>query len=96
MSALVGPDPPPAGWMLFFFLLYVLLNSFTMLNMLTGILVEVVGNTAESEKKALTETSVKQSIKRLFETTDKDGSGLISKQEFLEMTQNEDGAHVDR
>eukprot|EP00405_Crypthecodinium_cohnii_P050441 CAMPEP_0206609454 /NCGR_PEP_ID=MMETSP0325_2-20121206/53800_1 /ASSEMBLY_ACC=CAM_ASM_000347 /TAXON_ID=2866 /ORGANISM="Crypthecodinium cohnii, Strain Seligo" /LENGTH=292 /DNA_ID=CAMNT_0054127751 /DNA_START=229 /DNA_END=1104 /DNA_ORIENTATION=+ len=71
--------------MLTCFLLYILLNSFTMMNMLVGILVEVVGNTAEAEKKAAVETNVRESVRTVFEQMDADGSGRISRAEFLSM-----------
>merc|ERR1711920_825046 len=72
-------------WMLTAFLLYILLNSFTMMNMLVGILVEVVGNTAEGEKQRLLQEGVKESIMTIFTQMDQDCSGMISKEEFQQM-----------
>mmetsp|Transcript_175 Transcript_175/g.718 ORF Transcript_175/g.718 Transcript_175/m.718 type:complete len:645 (-) Transcript_175:71-2005(-) len=71
--------------MLILFLVYVLLNSFTMMNMLVGILVEVVGNTAESERMVTMEGAVRDAIMTIFVQMDADGSGRISRDEFLEM-----------
>jgi voltage-gated sodium channel len=71
--------------MLAFFILYILVNSFTMMNMLVGILVEVVENTAEGEKQRFIEEKVKESIMRIFTEMDTDGSGYITKEEFLKM-----------
>jgi hypothetical protein len=49
-------------FMLAAFIMYILINSFTMMNMLVGILVEVVGNTAEGEQTRGLEESVKENI----------------------------------
>eukprot|EP00929_Paragymnodinium_shiwhaense_P046485 TRINITY_DN23669_c0_g1_i3.p1 TRINITY_DN23669_c0_g1~~TRINITY_DN23669_c0_g1_i3.p1 ORF type:complete len:578 (+),score=97.76 TRINITY_DN23669_c0_g1_i3:158-1891(+) len=71
--------------MLAAFLLYILINSFTLMNMLVGILVEVVGNTAEGEKQRVLEEYVRESIKTIFRQMDKDESGRITRAEFLAM-----------
>lgn len=71
--------------MLVLFILYIIINSFMMMNMLVGILVEVVGSTAQGEKQRFAEDEVNNSMMDIFETMDKDGSGLISRQEFVEM-----------
>lgn len=72
-------------WMLLAFILYVLLNSFMMMNMLVGILVEVVGNTADGEKARMAEDHVKETMFNIFQSMDKDGSGIVSREEFMEM-----------
>mmetsp|Transcript_69266 Transcript_69266/g.150761 ORF Transcript_69266/g.150761 Transcript_69266/m.150761 type:complete len:564 (+) Transcript_69266:124-1815(+) len=69
--------------MLLCFIVYILLNSFTMMNMLVGILVEVVGSTAEGEKNRMLEENVRESIRTIFGKMDQDGSGVISRNEFL-------------
>jgi len=74
--------------MLSAFLVYILINSFTMMNMLVGILVDVVGKTAESEKKRVLEETVYVSIKAVFMTMDEDCSGNITKKEFSAMRGN--------
>eukprot|EP00927_Polykrikos_kofoidii_P050930 TRINITY_DN44764_c0_g1_i1.p1 TRINITY_DN44764_c0_g1~~TRINITY_DN44764_c0_g1_i1.p1 ORF type:complete len:574 (-),score=117.55 TRINITY_DN44764_c0_g1_i1:42-1763(-) len=76
-------------WMLAAFIIYILINSFTMMNMLVGILVEVVGNTADEEKKRLQEEKVRGSIKSIFRELDTDRSGRISRKEFEEMKDHE-------
>merc|ERR1712190_230546 len=38
-------------WMLLAFILFILISSFTLLNMLIGVLVEVIGATAEGERE---------------------------------------------
>jgi len=71
--------------MLAAFIIYILLNSFTMMNMLVGILVEVVGNTAEGESNRTMETGVREAIGTIFAQMDKDKSGAISREEFSRM-----------
>jgi voltage-gated sodium channel len=67
------------------FLVFIVISSFTILNMLIGILCEVVTATAESEKTKSAETSVKDAITTLFNTMDVDGSGTITETEFNSM-----------
>jgi len=70
---------------LLLFIGYIVLNSFTMLNMLVGILVEVVGATAAGEKMRLVEGGVRESIVKIFNEMDEDHSGMISRDEFINM-----------
>jgi len=72
-------------WMLAAFIFYILLNSFMMLNMLVGILVEVVGSTAEAESQRTSKEQAAEAILTIFTSMDSDGSGLISKEEFATM-----------
>mmetsp|Transcript_68772 Transcript_68772/g.212667 ORF Transcript_68772/g.212667 Transcript_68772/m.212667 type:complete len:485 (+) Transcript_68772:502-1956(+) len=71
--------------MLAAFIIYILLNSFTMMNMLVGILVEVVGSTAEGENSRMVEEGVREAINTIFSQMDKDKSGSISREEFSRM-----------
>lgn len=71
--------------MLTAFILFVLLSSFTMLNMLIGILCEVVCATGEGERNANTEIHVREAITDLFTSMDKDNNGEITRDEFLSM-----------
>jgi len=76
-------------WMLGAFILYILINSFTVMNMLVGILVEVVDSTAEGENNRMREEGVKEAITTIFMQMDKDKSGSISREEFLRMKRDE-------
>jgi len=76
--------------MLIAFLLYVLMSSFTLFNMLIGILCEVVEATAEGERVKNTEGAVKDAISNLFSRMDTDGNGVISREEFLSMRSDAD------
>lgn len=74
--------------MLIAFVLYILLSSFTMLNMLVGILVDVVQTVLENERTQRASQHASTSIQKLFFTLDRDGSGTISRQEFMSMREN--------
>jgi voltage-gated sodium channel len=75
--------------MLILFILFILVSSFTLLNMLIGILVEVVQATADREKTQAVEDQVKESMTSLFDSLDVDGNGLVSEEEFMNMRDNE-------
>jgi Ca2+-binding EF-hand superfamily protein len=72
------------------FMVFVLISSFTMLNMLIGILCEVVQKTSEGEKLKNHTARIREAISALFTTIDEDGSGTISREEFAEMKNNEE------
>lgn len=74
--------------MLGLFIVFVLISSFTILNMLIGILCEVVSATAESEKTKAAESQVKKAIQDLFNNLDVDKSGNITEDEFMQMRSN--------
>lgn len=67
------------------FLMFVLLASMMLLNMLIGVLVEVVSATSEAEREKAIETNVREAIAEIFEHMDKDDNNRISKAEFLLM-----------
>jgi hypothetical protein len=76
--------------MLAAFILFVLISSFTMLNMLIGILCEVVCATGEGERNKNTEAHVREAITNLFRRMDKDNNGEITRDEFLSMKRDKD------
>mmetsp|Transcript_8872 Transcript_8872/g.19812 ORF Transcript_8872/g.19812 Transcript_8872/m.19812 type:complete len:577 (+) Transcript_8872:103-1833(+) len=65
-----------------FFILYIILASFTMLNMLTGILVGVVNATAEGEKIKASADKLREAIKTIVQQLDRNEDGEISRCEF--------------
>jgi voltage-gated sodium channel len=67
------------------FIIFILISSFMMLNMLIGVLVEVVGATAEGEREKAIETNVREAIAQIFNSMDKDSNREISRGEFLAM-----------
>jgi len=76
-------------FMLSLFIVFILISSFTILNMLIGILCEVVSATADSEQTKAAETTVKDAITTLFNKMDVDGSGNITEEEFMHMRDDE-------
>jgi len=77
-------------------LVFILLSSLTVMNMLVGILCEVVSVVSAVEKEQLTVNYVKQKLENMFVNTmvDADGSKTISKIEFENMLTNEETAKI--
>ena len=83
-------DPEAAGadiWhehppMLWVFLAYFFLANFTVLNMLIGILCDVISDTQASEKMKAKAREVEEKISLVYDSIDTDGSGKISAHEF--------------
>lgn len=78
-----GSNKAPA--MLTAFIIFVLISSFTMLNMLIGILCEVVCAVGEGERHKNTEAHIRESIHSLFDKMDSDQNGVINREEFMSM-----------
>jgi len=75
----------PSPMWLGFFLLYIVFASFTLLNMLTGILCEVVNATSEGEKVKGLRLKLKEAIDSIVESLDHDMDGCITKDEFKKL-----------
>jgi hypothetical protein len=69
--------------------LFLLLSSFTVLNMLIGVLCEVVTETGEIEAENAMVQQIQEEITAVFETIDKNGDGTVSKDEFEQMKNND-------
>merc|ERR1719443_77485 len=74
----IGGVNPACG---FLFLLYIFLTMFTVLNMLIGVLCEVVAAISEQSKEA---------ILKVLQEFDDEGDGLVSRREFDALMANED------
>jgi hypothetical protein len=72
--------------MMFFLLLYILISSFTILNMLIGVLCEVVKIVAKEEGEKAMVIDMRHRLQEVHKTADVDGSGLVSFDEFERMT----------
>jgi voltage-gated sodium channel len=81
-NSILGSNKPS---MIIFFILFVLVSSFTMLNMLIGILCEVVCAVGEGQRNKNTEATLKDAIQELFDGIDADQNGQISRDEFMAM-----------
>mmetsp|Transcript_127134 Transcript_127134/g.220374 ORF Transcript_127134/g.220374 Transcript_127134/m.220374 type:complete len:624 (-) Transcript_127134:265-2136(-) len=75
----------PPWFRLLAFLIFVLLASMMLLNMLVGVLVEVVSATSEAEREKAIEMNVREAIADLFDHLDKDENNKISQKEFKTM-----------
>lgn len=71
-------------WMLGLFILYVAMNSFTLLNMLIGVLAGVVENTTREEKNNIEEDAVKDRIRRACKRLDETKKGAIFRADYYE------------
>merc|ERR1719160_1977439 len=76
--------------MMWVFVIFILVSSFTVLNMLIGVLCEVVTATSDAEGEMATQSAASIILKRVFKEIDTDKSGLISMNEFDQMKENED------
>jgi hypothetical protein len=74
--------------MAFVFLVYVLLSAFTIVNMLIGVLCEVVARVGDEEGEKCLVLETKQRLKEVYDTVDPDGTGTIGQEDFLHMSEN--------
>lgn len=70
------------------FFLYVLLAALTVMNMLIGVLCEVVSAVAATEREEMLVGYVHRKVHKIVEELDKDGGGSISKDEFVQILEN--------
>ncbi|KAK3239743.1 hypothetical protein CYMTET_50353 [Cymbomonas tetramitiformis] len=68
-------DTPYIGWLC---ILFMIIGAFTILNMLIGVLCEVVADTTTTEKEKILRVKVNEEVAHM----DEDGSGTISRKEF--------------
>lgn len=76
--------------MMWVFVVYIVLSSLTILNMLIGVLCEVVSETAKEEEESATLAQVNGCLQHAFKQIDNDGNGLVSKEEFSKLAENEE------
>lgn len=76
--------------MMLAFVVFVLVSSFTMFNMLIGILCEVVTATSDNEKAKAAEIAFTEAITKLFKKMDQDANGAITREEFMTMKDDSD------
>jgi voltage-gated sodium channel len=83
----IGGVNPACG---FLFLLYIFLTMFTVLNMLIGVLCEVVAAISEQSKEEILVDYVKETLLKVLQEFDDEGDGLVSRREFDALMVNED------
>merc|ERR1719456_419812 len=74
--------------MVYLFILFILLSSFTVLNMLIGVLCEVVTSTSQTEAENAMVAQIREEITGVFREIDVNGDGTVSKDEFEQMKKN--------
>lgn len=70
------------------FTLFIFLVSLTMLNMLVGVLVEVIGVVSTVEREQLEINHMKEGISQLLLQADNDCSGKVTIKEFIQLLKN--------
>merc|ERR1719379_917885 len=77
------------GWLYYILiLLFMLIGSITLMNMLIGIVCEVLSNVAQEQQQSGFEAEVDSKIGGILEELDADGSCSISRREFLQLMEN--------
>lgn len=69
--------------------IFVLLSALTVMNMLIGVLCEVVNNVAQQEKERNLMDSTKSTIWKVLDNLDVDGNQMISRDELLGVLEDE-------
>jgi len=91
--ALARPMMKKQSWLVFFFVAFLFLTTFGMLNIIIGVLVD---NTlraskeqaeAEIQEQHTEARNCLRDLKEIFENADQDGSGILDKQEFVSIMQ---------
>ncbi|CAJ1393811.1 unnamed protein product [Effrenium voratum] len=73
------------------FIIFVLIASITLMNMLIGVLCEVVSMVGQSEREELLVEFVKRELLDIIIEADEDGDGLMSHAEFLKILESPEG-----
>jgi len=89
MTDLKDAEEKGDTYMLYVFGLFILLSSFTVLNMLIGVLCEVVTETSAHEAENAMVIEIKEEITGVFQEIDVNGDGTVSKDEFDQMKESE-------
>mmetsp|Transcript_62186 Transcript_62186/g.103325 ORF Transcript_62186/g.103325 Transcript_62186/m.103325 type:complete len:731 (-) Transcript_62186:86-2278(-) len=88
--------PSLGGHLLFgaLFMLFIALAALMVMNMLIGILCEVVSAVAATEKEQMRVDFVKGKMEEVVSALDNDGDMMISKAEFIQIMQHHDAVHA--
>jgi voltage-gated sodium channel len=74
------------------FLIFIALSALMVMNMLIGVLCEVVSAVAATEKEQMRVEFVRTKMEKIVLALDEDGSGRISKDEFMKILTNQEAA----
>eukprot|EP00927_Polykrikos_kofoidii_P007814 TRINITY_DN13207_c1_g3_i1.p1 TRINITY_DN13207_c1_g3~~TRINITY_DN13207_c1_g3_i1.p1 ORF type:complete len:870 (-),score=165.18 TRINITY_DN13207_c1_g3_i1:100-2487(-) len=80
---LSNPQLGGTGYIVFIFFIFVLLGAVLLMNMLIGVLCEVVSAVASSEREELLVNYVRSRLEKVMAIIDEDGGGTISRDEFM-------------
>ncbi|CAK0838303.1 unnamed protein product [Prorocentrum cordatum] len=69
-------------FMLFIFLVYIFMTSFLMLNMLIGVVCEMVSSVKHGEQEMMAKVSLRSLLHDIMEVYDSDGTGALTQSEF--------------
>lgn len=96
MTATVEQLGQVSGSLIVLFYLFVLISALTVLNMLIGVLCEVVNAVAATEREELTVTYVKSKLQETLIKggLDLDNDGVISREEFVQILDNTHAART--
>merc|ERR1719265_1194261 len=75
--------------LLWLFFVFFAISSMTLLNMLIGVLCEVITQTAESEKDSTQVRELRMCIEDAFAMIDEDDNGRVTEEEWIKMKDNE-------
>jgi hypothetical protein len=73
---------------------YLFLSALTFLNMLVGVICEVVSAVAATERLSLTLNYLQDKMKELMAVTDDDDDGMITKAEFMQLLKNKQAVRI--
>jgi len=76
------------------FVVFAICTAFVLLNMLVGLLCQVVNEVSSVEKERNTITYVKSKLMGVLQSLDTDGNGTISKEEFNQLLKNEEAVQA--
>eukprot|EP00927_Polykrikos_kofoidii_P051381 TRINITY_DN45177_c0_g1_i1.p1 TRINITY_DN45177_c0_g1~~TRINITY_DN45177_c0_g1_i1.p1 ORF type:complete len:673 (+),score=104.26 TRINITY_DN45177_c0_g1_i1:116-2020(+) len=82
------------GWSVLILWVFVLMSALTVMNMLIGVLCEVVSAVASSEKENAAISLVKKTLLVMLKKLDEDGSGEISREELSHVFHDDDSLRV--
>jgi hypothetical protein len=92
-NAQIVNDLTEQDWYLWpIIMFFLLLAALTVMNMLVGVLVEVVGTVAASEKEEMAVIQMREQLKIVMEELDADQTGCISRAEFAKILTNRNAA----
>merc|ERR1719276_463700 len=83
----IGRESLPCACMFFIF---VGLSALLLMNMLIGVLCEVVSSVAGCEKEGMLVLYVTEKFKEIWESMDEDGTGTLCKKEFMTIMTNKE------